>query len=655
LFALPRVNSGEKSGSLHSNIAANQDSQASKSIGNSSFAREERSIDSSIKAGPIHSNDSSMEEMTDSQVVSLATISQAFPSESRGGDATFAWMADTDPHIPGRVTSHAQETEFFDQDRFARITKQLLKIIDEVRVISRKLAHTRDEGLKTLRRELPEGLRQILDRHVILLDISRASPFTTPLFQDTMDEYAAATDQLHSHYLSRTSEIFWANRDIYQEAGQLKINVADVQMRLENALKTELERPLADEDLPEDQSDGTPLQDEVFPVTSNTDTTAPDTTPYDVTESPRESQEMAHEVAGTTQLEPENDMWNLGRQALETISRDDATAERDDLLLSLWYPEMFDRQRSIRPPCADTFDWIYEDAPVTETDSHRALNSSFPRFLAGDQPLFWITGTPGSGKSTMMRMIESDRRTQEHLSGRANGRTQYVASHYFNRPGSTLQNCMSGLLRSLIYQLVQADPFRTHSPMSAKDWGHPSWTRSDLLRLLMEILHELSSARVYLMVDGLDECEGEQHELIDLIFVLQKLEGVKICVAGRPLPFLGSRLMRPPDLMLDEANAGDISTFVRARLARFANEIPKGLAMTLVKRSERSFIEAEILVDVVEPMLVARADEKTMRRRIDEMPTSAASRKMEDPEQEDLSILEELRRRHSRQDLQAML
>jgi hypothetical protein len=612
LFALPRVNSGDKSGSLHSNIAANQDWQASQSTEKSSFARKERSVDSSIKEGPSHSNDSSMEGITDSEVVSLATINQAFPSESRGADATSAWMVDTDPHIPEDIADDVGKMESLERDDREHAFNQLCKHRVAIFSICGELANSETDNMS--RQKHQKFLREIFDKQVKLIDILRAAPSTTFLLQDITDEYAAITNQLHSHYFSQKPEVYRASKEVSQEAERLMTNLRDVHLRFEMAL-ARLAPSLAGKDLPQDQSDGTPLQDEVVSVTLNTDTTAPvvDTTRHDVAESSQKSQEKADEMAGTTQPELDDHRPSLEGQAHETISSEEITAKRNDFLSSLWYPEMFDRQQSISPPCADTFDWIYDEAPVTGMDSHNPSDNSFPLFLRGDQSLFWISGKSGSGKSTIMRMIESDRRTQEHLSVWA--QPVRMASFYFGNKGCTLQGSIEGLLRSLLYQLLQDEPSRTYSPTSAKEWGHPSWTTSDLLRLLMETLHELSSARVYLMMDGLDECEGEQLELFDLIYLLRTLDCVKICVASRPMPFMVSRLMRPPDLMLDDANAGDIPTFVRARSA----ELPEDLAMTLIERSEGSISEAAFLVDVVEPMLNRGASEEMVRRRLDEM------------------------------------
>lgn len=117
LFAIPRVNSGEASGSLNSNHAANQDSQVSQSTDNSKLPREERSIGSTIKADPTGSTSSSTREPlpgVDSKPVSLVTI--RLLAEPRSDDATVAWMDRTGAHNSEVVTSKAPSRPVFGVD-----------------------------------------------------------------------------------------------------------------------------------------------------------------------------------------------------------------------------------------------------------------------------------------------------------------------------------------------------------------------------------------------------------------------------------------------------------------------------------------------------------------------------------------------------------
>jgi ABC-type lipoprotein export system ATPase subunit len=73
---------------------------------------------------------------------------------------------------------------------------------------------------------------------------------------------------------------------------------------------------------------------------------------------------------------------------------------------------------------AKTFDWIFDSS------SQNQRWSSFAEFLQGPQNLYWITGKPGAGKSTLMKFIGDEPRTKDFLSVWAGGRT-------FSSPAST--------------------------------------------------------------------------------------------------------------------------------------------------------------------------------------------------------------------------
>jgi ABC-type ATPase involved in cell division len=73
-----------------------------------------------------------------------------------------------------------------------------------------------------------------------------------------------------------------------------------------------------------------------------------------------------------------------------------------------------------------TFDWIFDD--VEETASN-----SFCVWLQGtrEEGLYWIYGKAGSGKSTLMKYICKDPRTQEKLQQWAKDDPLTIVSFFF--------------------------------------------------------------------------------------------------------------------------------------------------------------------------------------------------------------------------------
>ena len=96
----------------------------------------------------------------------------------------------------------------------------------------------------------------------------------------------------------------------------------------------------------------------------------------------------------------------------EQLISAEVTAKRKEVMDSLWYPDIFNRQQTIKPPSTGTFEWIFDDS-TPEEDPEQAendrvrdhLRGKFARWLRSDELLFWISGKAGSGKSSLMSLI----------------------------------------------------------------------------------------------------------------------------------------------------------------------------------------------------------------------------------------------------------
>jgi len=75
------------------------------------------------------------------------------------------------------------------------------------------------------------------------------------------------------------------------------------------------------------------------------------------------------------------------------------------ILSSLQFLDMRNRQDKISEPSYSTYNWIFE---ATSTSPHPV--KYMPWLQSGDG-IFWITGKAGSGKSTLMKHLYTDRHT----------------------------------------------------------------------------------------------------------------------------------------------------------------------------------------------------------------------------------------------------
>ncbi|EAQ88998.1 hypothetical protein CHGG_05617 [Chaetomium globosum CBS 148.51] len=120
-------------------------------------------------------------------------------------------------------------------------------------------------------------------------------------------------------------------------------------------------------------------------------------------------------------------------------------ASMTDLHRELHTPELDFRIDQIDDPFENTFKWVF-DVP------------SFSGWLQEGSELFWINGKPGSGKSTIMKLIYKSKETWELLHNWNTGSLEVKAGFFFHYRGSAIQKSFEGVLRSLILQLLA--PYR---------------------------------------------------------------------------------------------------------------------------------------------------------------------------------------------------
>ena len=76
---------------------------------------------------------------------------------------------------------------------------------------------------------------------------------------------------------------------------------------------------------------------------------------------------------------------------------------------------------------------------------------------AGDH-LYWIPGKPGSGKSTLMKYLYHDQRTQSLFRRWAGSQRLVIASCFTWNPGSFMQKFLTDLFRALLHEILSVCP-----------------------------------------------------------------------------------------------------------------------------------------------------------------------------------------------------
>ena len=269
----------------------------------------------------------------------------------------------------------------------------------------------------------------------------------------------------------------------------------------------------------------------------------------------------------------------------------------------LHYQSMLDRDNRIAEAYQSTFEWIFEYEEHTERPW-----SNFRRWLESNEPLYWITGKAGSGKSTLMKFItqplaeDADpalsagidelpaSRCSEFLKTWSAGQDLVLVSFYFWNAGNAIQMSQEGLLRSLLFQILSQMPAMI-SEISPTKWealslfnqDPESFTESEMRDMLQSVVQKGCQDRKFcFFIDGLDEFEGDGKYLIRLFQGLTSNQGVKVCVSSRPWVEFQDAFEHRPSLMLQDLTYPDIKRYV-------TNELGTHLDFAVLQRREPEY------------------------------------------------------------------
>jgi hypothetical protein len=163
--------------------------------------------------------------------------------------------------------------------------------------------------------------------------------------------------------------------------------------------------------------------------------------------------EIQRMVALTPSVEIIKNLFSKLSKLTNTTSK---ISTENTILKSLYYQTLRIRHDRIPSAYAKTFDWIFEDR-LYKADGV-AVNISFKTWLASQNGIYWISGKPGSGKSSLMKYISHHNLTESMLDQWAGNQRFAVGSYYCWNAGSEMQKSQEGLLRSLLYDVLRKCP-----------------------------------------------------------------------------------------------------------------------------------------------------------------------------------------------------
>lgn len=295
-------------------------------------------------------------------------------------------------------------------------------------------------------------------------------------------------------------------------------------------------------------------------------------------------------------------------------------AKRERLLQSLKYPGFNERRNEVREAHPATFQWVFvgDDGKSAGPDSKMSTINwdSFPNWLKSTDTFYWISGKPGSGKSTMLKYILADpqmRVAQRSLEIWSPG--CLIISHYFWRAGNPMQRTIKGLFCSLLCQLLENSEeslrqlFKSREEAFGRNLGPATvssmksdftdWSLTELHSTLRNTIKNYDRP-ICMFLDGLDEVYPDQpSNLLDMIKELAVIGKTKMCLASRPEPPLQRRLYNIPQLRLQDLTAADLTKYARDELRLFESRTNNEFVSSLVKRAEGVFLWLVLVIKSV--------------------------------------------------------
>ncbi|KAL7815611.1 hypothetical protein V8C26DRAFT_435773 [Trichoderma gracile] len=262
----------------------------------------------------------------------------------------------------------------------------------------------------------------------------------------------------------------------------------------------------------------------------------------------------------------------------DSLANVDITTVANCIAAGVEFENIHLREITIPESFETTYSWIFCDEPPVDRDIPRWY--SFPKWLQDDvHKVYWITGKPGCGKSTIMKLILQHDTWLVALSQTPGSLRPLLVKYYAWHPGSTLQKTLDGLKRTVIYQALHEWPQLAPS-VTPRRWafcqvlrstsGLPAWTSWEIeesMEALLSLCGE--TIKLVLFIDGLDEFDTPPTEIINYIEHITKRcgSGLKLCAASRPWSEFQDEFSRGPMLQMDLHTQQDMRNFIDKNFA----------------------------------------------------------------------------------------
>ncbi|KAF1812865.1 hypothetical protein P152DRAFT_481758 [Eremomyces bilateralis CBS 781.70] len=259
-------------------------------------------------------------------------------------------------------------------------------------------------------------------------------------------------------------------------------------------------------------------------------------------------------------------------QRLLDDPRRPAAGPASDCLNSIGFPDINARRLNIADAHPDTCDWLFQTAEFIEWRDRTDLPNH--------NGVLWIKGKPGVGKSTLMK------HALDHLENIFADHS--IISYFFNARGGILEKSPLGMLRSIVYQLVNKDAvlyehflsmFREKKRLQRQEV--PEWQESELKDFIMSEIRQWKRKPLVLLLDALDECnEPNVREVVrfleDLsIYAVRAGGTLRTCLSSRHYPHVSIKKSLEFTVERIRDHDKDIARYTQERLIQMYDGVDR--------------------------------------------------------------------------------
>ena len=290
--------------------------------------------------------------------------------------------------------------------------------------------------------------------------------------------------------------------------------------------------------------------------------------------------------------------------------------------------EQYEQRRRIQS-ATEVFAWLSADEDSQEEHLHRISDIRQPgtcNWILEDQqicswieddsgePVVWISGIPGSGKSCLCSLIIQNLETYQDLS----------SMYYFCRHNRSDKETCATILKTLMVQLLRSHLDMTGLVHQAYLQKGSSHSYPAMKRMLKEIVSSIPNARI--IIDGIDECDhSTQREVLGSLLDIQKHTGdhCKLLIFSREEPLIGHTMPSRIRIRLDGRTADGLNLFIENKVKELESYFPRmePALLKLVKDRLQEKAKGMFLwVRLVCTTLRQQASNAELERAIEELP-----------------------------------